>query len=200
MAEKNVNLSLVMAHADTPTLLKNQSNNNVDEQVEIYLGLANKLLRAGVEYLAITSIAGHFCIEEFIDKSPLRVVNIIDSIKTELSNKNYKKIGMLGTKMVMETSFYSKLNSVEIVKLNSLELNQVHEAYIAMATAGFATKNHKAIFDTAAQKLINEHSCDCVLLAGTDLALVYNETNPADFPMLNCAQVHADDIIQFACV
>jgi aspartate racemase len=124
MAEKNVNLSLVMAHADTPTLLKNQSNNNVDEQVKIYLGLANKLLRAGVEYLAITSIAGHFCIEEFIDKSPLRVVNIIDSIKTELSNKNYKKIGMLGTKMVMETSFYSncKLITKSLSVLGALHL------------------------------------------------------------------------------
>jgi len=199
MADKNINLNLMMAHADTPTLLKNQSKNNIEEQVEIYLRLANRLLSSGAERLAITSIAGHFCIDEFMDKSSLNVINIIDSIKNELSKKNYKRIGLLGTKVVMETSFYSKLNSVEVAKLNDFDLNQVHDAYISMATTGFSTEAHKQIFDGAAKKLISEHACDCILLAGTDLSLVYNDASPADFPAVNCAQLHADDIVQFAC-
>jgi aspartate racemase len=65
MAKAGCDLQLTMAHADTPTLLRHQTENNQAAQVEIYLQLAVRLKRCGIERIAVTSIAGHFCIEAF---------------------------------------------------------------------------------------------------------------------------------------
>ena len=49
MAKAGHDLNLTMAHADTPTLLRHQAENNQAAQVAIYERLANRLMRCGVE-------------------------------------------------------------------------------------------------------------------------------------------------------
>src|SRR5215471_12366754 len=78
LARAGQDLTLTMAHADTQTLLRNQSEGNVEAQVSIYQRLTNRLHRCGVEQVAITSIAGHFCIEAFKEISPVPVIDLLD--------------------------------------------------------------------------------------------------------------------------
>ena len=85
-------LELTMAHADTSILLHNQANGNKAAQVEIYSKLATRLKAAGVDILAITSIAGHFCVNEFMQVSSLPVLNLLDIIDDEISKLKFKKI------------------------------------------------------------------------------------------------------------
>jgi aspartate racemase len=75
MAKAGRDLHLTMAHADTPTLLHHQADNNQTAQVAIYVRLAERLKRCGVEAIAVTSIAGHFCIEEFKQVTPLPAID-----------------------------------------------------------------------------------------------------------------------------
>jgi len=64
LAEAGQNLHLTMAHADTRTLLRNQAERNIEAHVGVYRELAERLQRAGVARLAVTSVAGHFCVNE----------------------------------------------------------------------------------------------------------------------------------------
>ena len=91
-----------MAHADTRTMLRNQAEWNVEAQVEIYRQLTERLQRSGVERIAITSIAGHFCIEAFKEVSPVPVIDLLDVVKLEVRRRGFKRIGLLGTRVVME--------------------------------------------------------------------------------------------------
>ena len=81
MTEAGQDLNMMMAHADTPTLLRNQSTNNVQSQLDIYMRLTERLMKAGVEAVAVTSIAGHFCIDEFAASSPIPVIDMIDCVE-----------------------------------------------------------------------------------------------------------------------
>ena len=56
MAKEGRDLQLTMAHADTSTLLRHQTENNQEAQVAIYLQLTERLMRCGIERIAITSI------------------------------------------------------------------------------------------------------------------------------------------------
>ena len=56
-------------------------------------------------------------------------------------------------------------------------LEEVHTAYVDMATSGIATQEHRNICDRVGSSLISEHGVDAIMLGGTDLALVYNETH-----------------------
>ena len=73
-----------MAHADTSTLLRNQAAGDRVAQVGIYLRLAKRLKAAGASALAVTSIAGHFCIGEFMAVSPLPVIDLLSVVNCEL--------------------------------------------------------------------------------------------------------------------
>lgn len=197
MAKTGCDLQLTMAHADTPTLLRHQTQNNQAAQVALYLQLAERLKRCGVERIAVTSIAGHFCIEAFKKVSPVPVIDLLDTVKAEIQRLGYKKVGLLGTRVVMESHFYGVLEGVEVIPPTT-ELLEVHNAYVSMASLGIATEQHREVFMRASKVLTKELGCESVMLAGTDLALVFNSKSDLGFPVFDCAEVHAAAIAQCA--
>ena len=74
-------------HADTPTLLSNLASNNAAAQVAIYVRLTKRLVAAGAECVVVTSIAGHFCIDEFKMSSPLPVVDMISEVNRAIEQR-----------------------------------------------------------------------------------------------------------------
>ena len=115
LARAGQDLDLTMAHADARTLLRNQAEGNVETQVEIYRHLTERLHRSGIERIAVTSIAGHFCIDAFKEVSPVPVIDLLDVVKLEVRRRGFKRIGLLGTRVVMETRFYGVLDEVEVI-------------------------------------------------------------------------------------
>jgi len=190
-------LTLTMAHADTPTLLRNQAEGNVDAQVEIYRQLTNRLQRCGIEQVAVTSIAGHFCIDTFKALSPVPVIDLLEVVKIEMKQRGFKKVGLLGTRVVMESKFYGVLDGVEVIPPAG-NLLEVHDAYVSMAAAGVATPVHREVFMRVGKTLTSEYGCESIMLAGTDLALVFKKDQSPGFEIFDCAEVHAEAIAKIA--
>ena len=110
-ASTDAELDMTIVHADAPTLVKNLMSDNKDAQVEIYEGLTQRLKGAGADCVVVTSIAGQFCIENFKEKSVLPVVDMLACVEKDVRDRGYKKIGILGTKPVMESKFYAGITS-----------------------------------------------------------------------------------------
>ena len=138
-ASKKAALQLTIVHADTPTLLGNLANNDAATQVAIFMKLANRLAAAGADCVAITSVAGHFCIDAFKASSVLPVVDMISEVDRAIEQRAFERIGILGTRTVMETRLYAGVPGVEIVPPSGRDLEDVHEAYVAMAASGIVT-------------------------------------------------------------
>lgn len=197
LARVGQELTLTMAHADVPTLLHNQAEGNVDAQVEIYRQLTDRLQRSGIEQVAITSIGGHFCIEAFKKLSPVPVVDLLEVVKREIKQRGFKRVGLLGTRVVMESQFYGVLDGVEVIPPAD-NLLEVHDAYVAMAAAGIATPEHREVFMRAGKTLTNTYGCESIMLAGTDLVLVFKKDQSFGFETFDCAEVHAEAIAKVA--
>ena len=194
-ASEDADLDMTIVHADAPTLVQNLMSDNKDAQVAIYNGLTQRLKNAGAECVAITSIAGHFCIEKFSEKSQLPVVDLLSCVRAKVENKGYEKIGILGTKPVMESKFYSVIKSAELVLPEGNLLDSVHNAYVEMATSGHVSEEQKLVFEAACNQFITQNKVDAVMLGGTDLALVYNANN-VDFELLDCAAIHVEELFR----
>jgi aspartate racemase len=196
-ARKNATLELTIVHADTPTLLNNLARNDAVAQTAIYTRLANRLVSAAAECVGVTSIAGHFCIDDFKAVSPLPVVDMIAEVSLAIKARGLKRIGIIGTRTVMETRFYGRVANAEIVPPSEQDLDDVHEAYISMAASGFVTEDQRSIFNAASRRLLEDQGVEAIMLGGTDLALAFNEQT-AEFPLVDCAGIHADAIAQLA--
>jgi aspartate racemase len=196
-ARKNAALELTIAHADTPTLLANLTKNDAVAQTAIYSRLTKRLVSAGAECVAVTSIAGHFCIDDFTAVSQLPVVDLIAEVSRAIERRRLKRIGILGTRTVMETRFYGRIASAEVVPPREPDLDNVHQAYISMAASGLVTEQQRSIFYTASHRLLEDDGVEAIMLGGTDLALVFSE-DTTEFPLIDCAGIHADAISRMA--
>jgi aspartate racemase len=195
-AARQAALELTIAHADTPTLLKNLTNNDRAGQAAIFTRLTRRLALAGANCVVVTSIAGHFCIDDFKAASPLPVVDMIVEVRRAIETRGLSRIGILGTRTVMETRFYGGLPSVDIIPPSGQDLIDVHEAYVAMAAAGIVTEAQRSVFDAASHRLLDD-GAEAIMLGGTDLVLVYDERT-SDFPVIDCAGIHVDAVVQLA--
>ena len=137
-ARKNATLELTIVHADTPTLVINLARNDTAAQTAVYTRLTNRLVSAGAECVGVTSLGGHFCIDAFKAVSPLPVVDMISEVSQAIEKRGFKRIGILGTRTVMETRFYGRIASTEIIPPSGTDLDYVHEAYISMANVRFS--------------------------------------------------------------
>ena len=126
-ASKKAALELTIVHADTPTLLGNLASNDAATQVAIYMKLTNRLAAAGAGCVAITSVAGHFCIDGFKASSVLPVVDMISEINRAIEQRAFERIGILGTRTVMETRLYGGVSRVKVVPPSGQDLEDVHQ-------------------------------------------------------------------------
>ena len=196
-AAKHAALELTIVHADTPTLLVHLADNDRKAQIAIYQRLTDRLVAAGAGCVVVTSIAGHFCIEGFKNVSPLPVVDMIAEVAAAVKQRGLKRIGILGTRTVMETRFYGGIASAEIIPPDGHDLDDVHNAYVTMAASGVATDAQRAVFTAASRRLLKDGGVEAIMLGGTDLALVFNEQT-AEFPLVDCAGIHVDAVVRLA--
>ncbi len=197
MAEQGAELQLTMAHADTSVLLDNLMRDDKDAQVEIFTRLTKRLQAAGAECLSVTSIAGHFCIEELKAVSPLPVVDILQEVNSAIGNMELQKVGILGTSAVMETRFYGGINSAEVLAPAQDELANVHQAYVEMASSGKVTNSQRDVFFNACRNLIDDQGVQAIMLGGTDLMLAFDQ-KIYDYQVIDCAKIHMDAIAAIA--
>lgn len=196
-AQRSAPLELTIVHADTPSLLENLAKNQTNAQADIFARLTKRLAAAGAEFVAVTSIAGHFSRKEFESRSVLPVVDMIDAIDQAIARRGLKRIGILGTHKVMESRLYGGVTTATVIPPSDTEIHAVHDAYVSMAASGTVTDVQRAVFYAAAHRLIDEQNVDAIMLGGTDLALVFDKET-APFPIVDCASIHVDVIAEKA--
>ena len=194
-ASRQEMLDLTIVHADTPTLLDNLERNDIEAQVAIYSRLADRLVSSGAECVVVTSIAGHFCIDTFKEISPLHVVDMLTEVNEAIKTRKLDRVGILGTRTVMETRFYSGISTAEVIPPSGNTLDNVHSAYVEMAASGSVTSSQRTVFDSACKQLFKEAEVDAIMLGGTDLALVYDE-HQTGFPLVDCAAIHVKAVVR----
>ncbi len=192
-AELSRPLELTIAHADSPTLLTNMAAADHDAQSNIYHRLTRRLKAAGADCVVITSISGHFCIDQFMADADLPVINLLSTLRDWLIAHGYLKVGLLGTQTVMETGMHGKLTGIELTRPEGKQLGQVHEAYVDLALSGVPKQTHRDIFFPAGQAMVSGGGAQAILLGGTDLNVAFAGHEPP-FDVIDCAGIHVDAI------
>ncbi|MFO1121551.1 MAG: aspartate/glutamate racemase family protein [Hyphomicrobiales bacterium] len=196
-AARNAQFDLTVVHVPTALYLGNVTNRRTAEQIALYTMLANRLAAAGAECLAIPSAAGHFCIEEFKAVSPVAVIDMLPEVNRAIEQAGYRRVGIIGARSAMETRLFGGIRSADVVLPQGQELDDVHKAYVDMAVTGVVTQAQRAIFAKACKRLIDEGGAQAIVLGGTDLVLAF-DGKTEDFPVIDCAAIHADAIAALA--
>ncbi|MDI1284653.1 MAG: aspartate/glutamate racemase family protein [Reyranella sp.] len=185
-----VPLDVTICHADVREMSRNLMGKNPARQAEIFVALVERMKAAGAKAAAITSMGGHFCVKELMAISPLPILNAIPEVDAALARRKLKKVGIIGTRTVMETRLYGGIPSVEVVPTEGEDLDRVHTNYVEMATVGHVNDAQRRVFFEAGRRLI-ARGAEVVMLGGTDLFLAFAGRDPG-FPVIDCADMHVD--------
>ena len=114
-AHSNTALDLTIAHADVREMARNLANRDARKQADAFAPLLRRLAAAGADAAAVTSMGGHFCIRELEAMSPLPLLNALPEVDAAIGARKLKTVGILGTRMVMETRMYGAIASAAVV-------------------------------------------------------------------------------------
>lgn len=185
-------LECTIAHADVGEMGRNLAEGNRAKQATIFAGLIERMKKAGAEAAAVTSMGGHFCIDALLPISPLPLVHGIHAVDAAIKRSGLKRIGVLGTRIVMQSGLYGGVSSAELIAPAGERFAEVGDTYSAMANIGRVTEPQRQLFLAAGRELM-DRGAEAIMLGGTDLFLAFAGREPP-FPLVDCADIHVDAI------
>lgn len=191
-------LELVLNHADVATALAYVTAGD-KAGLGAYLGrLANELADSGCGIVAITAVAPHLAISEIAGTARVPMVNVLDAIPAGLDAAGLDRVAVFGNRVVMQTNVFGAVPDRMAVELDPAAIDLVHSTYSQIALEGKrGTQPEVKVLSGLAHDLARIHGIQAILLAGTDLSSFYADQKP-DFPFLDVAHLHIDQIIKLA--
>ncbi len=189
-------LELTIAQADGLEMIANLMADQREEQAAAYAILIARLKAAGAECAAITSIGGHFCFAETERISSLPLISALAPLDEHFVTAGLRRVGLLGTEVVMRTRMYGRLTRTEAVAFDG-DLAALGQVYLDIASRGACSDVERAILFEAGRSMIDDQGADAIVLAGTDLGLAFAGLDPG-YPVIDAVDVHATVLFDLA--
>ena len=190
-------LSLVMVHAHMDRVLGAVAAGDKEGLASYLVGLIARLQAAGADFAVVPAVAPHIAIAELIELSPLPVVNLLAELRRQIEERGRPRVALFGTRYAIESRLFGQLDESYVVTPHADEIDYIHTTYFQMAEAGAGSAAQREGLSRLAHTLIDRDGVEAIVLAGTDLALVFDESNTG-FPHINAAQLHLNAILRRA--
>jgi aspartate racemase len=188
-------MRLLMAHAHIQRAAGLVRAGDTPGLAQYLAELLRRLHAGGAEIAAIPAVTPHICAGELAAMSPLPLVNVLEVASREIRAGGLRRVALFGTRFTIETGLFGHLRDVELVNPKPDELAFIHDTYMQMALEGAGSEKQRQSLTALAHTLLERDGAEAIVLAGTDLALVFNEAN-TDFPHIDCARAHVDAIMR----
>lgn len=188
-------LELVMVHAQMSRVFEHAATGDRASLARYMAGLMSSLQAAGATVAVIPAVTPHLAVQELQQISPLPIVNLLDAVAKEVTAGGLRRVALFGTRPVIESDFFGALRDVDVVRPEPDEIEVINQTYMQIARDGKGTREQRETLTALARTMCPRAGLDAILLAGTDLSLVFDEA-PADFPHLDCARAHIHAIVR----
>jgi aspartate racemase len=186
---------LVIVHADVDRGQGLVRDGKLDQLADYLAAFIDRMARAGAEVAVLPAVTPHICIAQLMKRTRLPLINIVDPIAGELRARKIGRVALFGTTFTMEGSLWGQLSGVEIVKPRPDEIAFVGKAYQRILDSQQADADDAAGLRRIAGELQRRDGVEAILLAGTDLAVMFDEAT-AGFPAIDVARLHIDAIVE----
>jgi aspartate racemase len=188
-------ISIVHAHA--PTALSYVAAGRIDELAD-YLGdFVAELRSVGTEFFAIPAVTPHIALGPLTKRASMPIVDMLEVTARGLHERGFSRIALFGTRFTIETALFGALDAFDVISPRPQEIDEIHRVYLELATAGHTSAAGVNALRDIAREIGRRDCVDAVVLAGTDLNLIFDEAS-AGFPAFDCAAAHINAILDRA--
>jgi aspartate racemase len=160
------------------------------------------LAAAGCQRALLASNASHLAFDQIEPPASIPLIHIVDAARDAGANAGHRRLGLLGTRFVMESDLYPARftpSGLEVVLPTPAERELVHGIYFGELVPGIVRDESRAALTAVVAAMRDRDGIDAVILGGTELALILTEPTCAGVPVLNTAQIHVDAAVDWLC-
>jgi aspartate racemase len=187
-------LRMLMAHADLDRAAGHVRAGETAELAEYLGGLIDQLAGGGATFVVIPAATPHICLPELKPRSPLPILDLLELTAREIHARGLRRVALFGTRYVVQTRMFGALEGVDVVMPPPEEIDAIHDSYFHLVDTGKGSEEVRNRLIAVADRLRVRDGVEAIVLAGTDLALVFDESN-TPFPVVDCTRVHLDAIL-----
>jgi len=159
---------------------------------DLMVASARKLAAIGADFAISPDNTIHVVFDEVVRRSPIPWLHIAEEVAKEALRRGFRRLGILGTKYLMESDVYpSRLSKygLEYVIPGEEDRVRINEVIFGELVYGVVRKESRDYLVKVIRKLERE-GCDAVVLGCTELPLILNdEVSP--LPTLNSTRILA---------
>jgi aspartate racemase len=148
---------------------------------ELMLSSAHKLARAGADFLICPDNTIHQAMNHVLPHSPLPWLHIAEVVAAEASARGYRKLGITGTRWLIDSEVYPEKIEAERDALNQIIMDELVQS--RFTSQGIVT------FQRVMGRM-KEQGCDAVVLGCTEIPLIMNDGN-SPLPTLDSTRLLA---------
>ncbi len=175
--------------ADTMNCIYRDDWNGVGE---LMLSSANKLAGIGADFLICPDNTIHQALPLIEARSPQPWLHIAEVVATEAKQRGYRKVGLTGTKWLVESEVYpEKLGAVGLKYLRPTdnEREEINRIIMDEFVYGVFKPESIACFQQVIGRMQGER-CDAVVLGCTEIPLIMSDSN-SPLPTLDSTRLLA---------
>jgi len=159
---------------------------------DLMLSSAEKVAKVGADFAICPDNTVHQAFELFVKKSPIPWLHIAEEVAAEAKRQNYKCLGVLGTRFLMEGTVYpAKLAALGIEHRipEVKDRERINEIIFDELVNGCFTAESRAYFTKVIEQLKNQ-GCDAVVLGCTEIPLLVTQED-SSLPALDSTRLLA---------
>jgi aspartate racemase len=165
------------------------------ESVGKELGTAvGELAAAGAGVALLASNWVHLAFDQVAATAPIPLIHIVDAARAAALARGYRRLGLFGTRFVMEASMYPDrfAPDIGIVAPAPDERAYIHAKYLDELIPGTILDETRTELVSIIAAMRDRDGIDGLILGGTELALILTADTYAGVPILDTARIHVE--------
>ena len=179
-------------------MLRYVFNKQLDRLVNFLADKIMVLEKAGVDFGAIASNTPHIVFERLEERVNIPLISIVEETCKSITAKSIRRVGLFGTKSTMTQGFYDKVaqkHGIEIVIPDPSEQDFIHDKYMNELVHNKIVPETKKQLVEIAKKLKEKELIEGLILGGTELPLILNQSDFSDLQILDTTKIHVGSIV-----
>ncbi len=186
---------LLVTHADVDHALARIRAGDLDGLADYLTGFIERMARAGAEAALFPAVTPHLVIDRVRARTRVPMIDIMHAIREELAGRAIRRVALFGSVFTVRGALWGQVPDVEIVTPRPDEVERIGRIYQRLLDERRADPADTAALRALAAELIRRERVEAILLAGTDLTLMFDE-HTAGFPAIDVARPHLAAIVE----
>jgi aspartate racemase len=191
---------ILMYSVDFHGIEKLQRKGEWEELTSIMTGIAKLLEKNGADLLLICTNTMHLMADEIQKRVSIPLIHIADATAQVIKQKDFKRVGLLGTKFTMEKEFYKdrimEKHGIDVIIPADTSRQIVHDVIYDELVLGILKEESKVKFINIINEL-RDRGAEGIILGCTEIPLLIKQED-VDIPIFNTTEIHAEAAVQVA--